>query len=75
MLYEIWEKHKGKILGIAGGVFLSIMYLIAGFWDMMMCAFLLLVGFYFGQKSDLNEPWFELSKLVDWLKEKWDIYR
>lgn len=75
MVHEIWEKHKGKILGIICGVFLSIMYIISGFWDMMMCVLLLLIGYYFGKKSDLNEPWFELSKLVSWLKGKWDVYR
>jgi uncharacterized membrane protein len=75
MWNEIREKHKGKVLGILCGIFLSIIYIISGFWDMVMCAFLLLLSYYFGNKSDMNEPWFDLSKLFSWLKEKWNIYR
>jgi uncharacterized membrane protein len=71
MLFEIWEDHKGKITGIISGIFLSVVYLISGFWDMVMCGFLVLLGYYIGKKWDKGEPWIDFSGISNKIYEIW----
>lgn len=75
MWREIWEKHSGKLIGAACGAVLGIVYLIAGFWDMLIFAFLVFIGYYVGRKLDRREPLFEREELVQWLTERWRMFR
>ncbi len=68
MWFELWEKHKGKLLGTLGGIFFSIIYLNFGFRDMVVCVFLLLIGYALGKKHDKREPWF--SKWSERIRNK-----
>ncbi len=71
MLKEIWEKHKGAVSLTAAGFFFGIVYLIWGFWDMLVFAFMMLVGFYFGRKLDRGEPLVDMSLWSRWFSDRW----
>jgi uncharacterized membrane protein len=55
MWNELWEHHRGKCIGAAAGVGLGFIYLICGFWDMLIFAFIVVVGYYIGTKLDRKE--------------------
>lgn len=78
MWNELWERHKGRLIGVASGLFLGIIYLISGFWDMLIVAFLVAVCTYAGNRFDagklkLNpDEWTDrLSRLAD----RWKWFR
>lgn len=74
-LLQIWEKHRGKCLGAAYGFFLGILYLIVGFWDMLIFAFIVYIGYYMGKKRDDGERLFDWAGLWRWLSERWNLFR
>ncbi|WP_223066543.1 DUF2273 domain-containing protein [Paenibacillus caui] len=65
---EMWSSYRGRLLGVAAAVFLIIIYLISGFWNMLFCALVLYIGYTVGKYKDLDQgsliPWKELR---DWL--------
>ncbi|PYI55052.1 DUF2273 domain-containing protein [Paenibacillus flagellatus] len=78
MWNELWERHKGRLIGVASGLLLGIIYLISGFWDMLIFAFIVAVCFYAGGKFDagrfrLNaDEWLgKISRLAD----RWKWFR
>lgn len=75
MWREIGQKHSGKLIGAGCGLVLGIVYLIAGFWDMLIFAFLVYIGYYVGRKLDRREPLFEREELLQWLTERWRMFR
>lgn len=75
MWLELWEQHRGKCIGVFGGMIVGFIFLFFGFWKMIMFSFLVLIGFYFGTKSDRHEPWIGMTRFMKWLKEKRDLYR
>lgn len=75
MLREIWEKHTGKIIGTSVGVVLGFIYLIWGFWDMLIFAFIVTVSFLAGRRLDRQEPLSGLGELWQRLMERWRMFR
>ncbi|WJH34290.1 DUF2273 domain-containing protein [Paenibacillus aurantius] len=75
MWRELWEKHTGKCIGAACGVFLGFVYLIWGFWDMLIFAFITYIGYYVGKKLDSREPLFGADELWQRLMERWRMFR
>jgi uncharacterized membrane protein len=75
MWREIWEKHSGKITGTACGILFGIIYLIAGFWDTLIFAFIVYIGYHVGRKLDRREPLLGLDDLWQWLTERWRMFR
>jgi uncharacterized membrane protein len=71
MWNELWEHHRGKVVGVAAGVFLGFIYLIFGFWDMLIFAFIVTVGFYIGSKLDRKERLLHLEDIWRYLTQKW----
>ncbi|RKN84696.1 DUF2273 domain-containing protein [Paenibacillus ginsengarvi] len=78
MWNELWERHRGLMTGAASGLFLGIVYLISGFWDMLIVAFIIAVCAYAGSRFDagklrLNaDEWLDkVSKLAD----RWKWFR
>jgi uncharacterized membrane protein len=69
---EWWVRHKGKIVGAAAGLFLAIIYLFFGFWDMLVVAFIISVCLYLGKIIDDQE---QLPDVDDWLKKLGDQWR
>ncbi|MFD2672770.1 DUF2273 domain-containing protein [Marinicrinis sediminis] len=74
--YELWSEHKGKLTGLVAGLLLGIIYLIAGFWDMLVFAFLLAVGYWIGKLKDRGISITELL-LQGWKKwnDRWKMFR
>jgi uncharacterized membrane protein len=72
---ELWERHRGKTLGVAGGIFLGIVYLFSGFWDMLFFLLLVLVGYYIGNKADRGVMMEDVSRVYRWLTDRWTPFK
>jgi uncharacterized membrane protein len=55
LLEELWTQHRGKLLGTLFGFLLGVLYLLVGFWRMLVVALLILGGYYVGKKADEKE--------------------
>lgn len=75
MWRELWEHHKGKCIGVAMGLLLGIVYLFFGFWDMVMFALLVAIGFGIGRKVDRAELKEDVHRWFQWLNERWNLFR
>lgn len=73
---EIWGSYKGRITGIAAGIFFGFIYLWAGFWNMLFFALMVFIGYTLGRRSDsaLGSllPWKELG---EWLSQRWRLFK
>jgi uncharacterized membrane protein len=69
MWNELWERYKGRLIGVASGLFLAIIYLFSGFWDMLIVAFIMSVCVYIGGRLDEGE--FRLD-LDEWIRKTAD---
>lgn len=72
---QLWENHPGTVVGTLIGLFLGIVYLFFGFWDMLIFAFIVFIGYYVGKKTDLMEGREQADSLWQWLSEKWRMFR
>jgi uncharacterized membrane protein len=75
MWREIWEVHKGKCLGLIAGILLGFIYLAAGFWDMLIFAFIVFIGYYVGKRLDQGLPFPDVIELWRRLTERWRMFR
>ena len=75
MWNELWEFHRGKVIGVAAGIFFGFIYLFFGFWDMLIFGFIVLVGFYIGNKLDRKESFVMLEDIWRYLTQKWRMFR
>ncbi|WP_127533842.1 DUF2273 domain-containing protein [Paenibacillus kobensis] len=71
-MWKQWlSDYGGRIAGAAVGFVLGIVYLIAGFWDMLVFAFLICVGYAVGKRLESGEslllPW---NRVAEWM-ERW----
>jgi uncharacterized membrane protein len=73
MWNEWFFMHKGKILGGAAGIFFGFLYLIWGFWDMLIFAFIVYIAYYIGKRMDHKEP--VVEQLWHWLSDQWRMFR
>lgn len=78
MWNEWWSRYKGRVIGIAGGLLLGVVYLRFGFWDMLIFAFITAVCGYAGSRFDGGglrwnaDEWLgRLSKMAD----RWRWFR
>lgn len=62
MLWELLLQHKGKVLGVAAGLFFGFLYLLVGFWDTLVVILLVTAGYYIGRKYDQKE---DLRDILD----------
>ncbi|MCM3171352.1 DUF2273 domain-containing protein [Paenibacillus sp. MER 99-2] len=73
---EIWDSHRGRILGIAFGIFFGFLYVWIGFWDMLFFALLVFIGYTLGRRSDSKVgsfiPWREWGQ---WLGDRWRMFK
>lgn len=76
MLKSIWESHGGRILGVAGGILLGIIYFLVGFWDMLFFALIVFIGYTLGKQRDLGLsglfPW---ARIWDWVSSRFRSWR
>lgn len=75
MWKDLWEGHRGKLLGAGFGFLLGLLYLIVGFWDMLIFAFIVFIGYYMGKKLDQGERLLHTDHLWRWLSERWKMFR
>lgn len=79
MWNELWERYRASTIGIGAGFLLGIIYLFFGFWNMLVFAFIVYVGYYIGSKVDRRESVFApISGLYRWfldLAERWRMFR
>jgi|HigsolmetaAR203D_1030402.scaffolds.fasta_scaffold00658_4 uncharacterized membrane protein len=75
MWRELWNDHKGKCIGVAMGLLFGFVYLFFGFWDMVMFALLVLIGFAIGRKVDRAELKEDAQRWFHWLNERWNLFR
>jgi uncharacterized membrane protein len=75
MWNELFNKHKGKCIGAAAGIFFGFIYLIWGFWDMLIFAFIVYIGYYIGKRLDHEEPVVSLEHFWHWLTDRWRMFR
>jgi len=82
MWAQVWQRYKGRISGASAGIALSVVYLIKGFWDMLIVAFIFAVCYLLGRRFDENPEWFSFAdisrQLADtWrrLMERWNMFR
>lgn len=71
----LWDHHRGTTIGTAFGFFLGFVYLIVGFWDMLIFAFIVFIGYYMGKKLDRGERLLNADDLWRWLTERWRLFR
>ncbi len=55
IFYELWENHRGKILGIALGLLVGIGFVCFGFWKTVLLALCIWLGYFIGKKIDAKE--------------------
>jgi uncharacterized membrane protein len=75
MWTEVWARYKGRIVGSTVGFFLGLVYLFSGFWDMLIVAFIITIGFLIGNKSDMKQDWPSAAELWRWLMDRWSLFR
>lgn len=68
-LGEVWEEHKGKIVGIAGGLAVGLFILRHGFWRTIFVAALVAVGLWLGAVVD-REGWAGVSNRLAGLLQR-----
>lgn len=75
MWNELWNNHRAKTVGVITGVILAVIYLFFGFWDMLVFGFIILVGFYIGQKIDAGEPVVDWQAIYKWMTDTWRMFK
>lgn len=75
MWMELWQQYKGRIIGLVSGIFLGLVYLFSGFWDMLIVAFIVFIGYLFGKKSDEKQTWPSITQWWQWIMDRWRMLR
>jgi uncharacterized membrane protein len=60
MIWELLWEHKGKLMGVAAGLFFGIIYLLVGFWDTLVFVVFVGTGYFIGRKLDQKEDLMEI---------------
>jgi len=61
-------ERRGRNTGIAIGLFLGFLYLIAGFWDMLIFAIIVGIALAAGIAYDRGVDW---RAIGEWLADRW----
>jgi uncharacterized membrane protein len=73
---EVWESHGGRITGVAFGIFLGLIYLISGFWDMLFFALVVFIGYTLGNRKDnAQAPLFQWQEFAQRLSGRWRPFK
>jgi len=54
MWKEFWANYWRRIIGVAAGLTFGLIYLIAGFWDMLFVCLLVGIGYWYGKQKELT---------------------
>lgn len=81
MRWKDMQPYAGRVIGLSLGFIFGIIYLIFGFWKAIVFSLIVLIGFYFGNKSDRKEEWIRpswktwMAETVYRIKERWEQYK
>ncbi|MFD2116058.1 DUF2273 domain-containing protein [Paenibacillus yanchengensis] len=76
MIEEFLKLYWKRILGIFAGVFLSIVYLFFGFWDMLFVVLLLYAGYSIGKYKEMNHtPLMPIQRLWESLNDRFRRFK
>ncbi|MFD1955853.1 DUF2273 domain-containing protein [Paenibacillus thailandensis] len=65
-----------RVLGAAAGLFFGIIYLISGFWDMLVVGLLVSAGYWIGKQKELRQdPLVPLRRIWQYLSNKIRLYK
>jgi len=64
-------EYGGRVTGFVFGVVLAVLYLFVGFWDMLIFAFIVYVGYYVGSRIDRRQGAWDWRPVIAWLTERW----
>ena len=65
VLGEIWQRHSGKIIGMASGFIISVSVLVAGFLQTIFIVICVAGGYFIGGKIDSKQAKEGLLKIVE----------
>ncbi len=65
----------GRWLGAGFGFICGILYLIVGFWDMLVFAIIVYLGYYVGSSIDRRQAPFRMNQVWEWLNERWSGFK
>lgn len=57
LFHELMERHRGKLLGILGGLVIGLLIIVFGFWKTIFIVLCILIGYFLGRRFD-NEGGF-----------------
>lgn len=79
MWKALWKtlrgEYGGRTLGVLFGFFCGFLYLFAGFWDMLIFAFIVYVGYYVGSSIDRGLPPIDWRPVLAWLTQQWKGFK
>lgn len=76
MWREVWTTYGGRIAGLITALFLGLLYLIVGFWDMLFVGLLLWAGYAIGKaKDERRGPLLPWQRMLGWLTERWRPFK
>ena len=69
-MWKQWlSAYPGRIAGAVAGFVLGLIYLFVGFWDMLVFAFLISVGYAIGKRLETGEgslmPFSRVAQLIE----------
>lgn len=64
LIQELWANHPGKTVGVGFGLLLGILFLLVGFWRMLVFALLVLAGYWIGRRIDRQEDMYGLLSRI-----------
>ncbi|MGN7455891.1 DUF2273 domain-containing protein [Paenibacillus pasadenensis] len=76
MWRDWWDGYGGRIVGVGAALFLAIVFLVSGFWDMLFVGLILWVGYAAGQRKDTGgEPLVPWRRIAAWVEQRFGRYR
>jgi uncharacterized membrane protein len=79
MWQTVWKAvngpYRGRLLGVLIGIFCGFLYLFSGFWDMLIFALIVYVGYYFGRRVDEQQMLFNIRSIWQWLMRSWKGFK
>lgn len=73
---EVWAVYGGRLTWTAFGLFFGLLYLLVGFWHMLVAASITLIGYWIGRRKDLgSEPLLPWNEIRERLLRRWGPFR